>query len=136
MTTVHRAPHLPDPPAAPAEPSVPRYVPVRERGSVQTLRLFRQRDGSRCAVLFSSLAALHALLGPDQAAAELTEPALRELTEPLGVHRLVLDPRLVAPAPPTGRAAPATPAAPTSASGVLRPGDAVLIPVVDSGAAR
>ncbi|WP_104819063.1 SAV_915 family protein [Kitasatospora sp. MMS16-BH015] len=75
-----------------------RYVPVRTVGAAQVLRLFRQRDGSRCAVEFSSPAALHALLGPDQEVAELTERALRQLTAPLGVHRLLLDPGLVAPA--------------------------------------
>ncbi|MFF7634735.1 SAV_915 family protein [Kitasatospora sp. NPDC008050] len=89
-----------------------RYVPVREVplghvGATQVLRLFRQRDGSRCAVAFSSLQALHALLGAGQPAAELTESAVRELTEPLGVHRLVLDPKLVAPPSPARAPAPA-----------------------------
>ncbi|GAA2814518.1 hypothetical protein GCM10010441_44030 [Kitasatospora paracochleata] len=74
-----------------------RHVPVRTVGTAQVLRLFRHRDGSRCAVAFSTAKALHALLGADQESAELTEPALRELTEPLGVHHLVLDPALVAP---------------------------------------
>lgn len=81
-----------------------RHVPVRTFGSTQVLRLFRQRDGSRCAVEFSTADALHALLGPDQESAELTEPALRELTEPLGIHCLILDPALVAPPVPVSPA--------------------------------
>ncbi|WP_329578888.1 hypothetical protein OG500_10195 [Kitasatospora sp. NBC_01250] len=90
------------------------YVPVREvppghAGVAQVLRLFRQRDGSRCAVAFSSPGALHALLGAAQPSAELTEAALRALTEPLGVHRLVLDPKLVAPPAPPDAAAPIAP---------------------------
>jgi hypothetical protein len=89
-----------------------RFVPVRTTGPVQVLRLFRHRDGSRCAVAFRTAAALHDLLGPDQEAAELTEPALRALTAPLGVHRLVLDPGLVAPQPAGAAAAAALPCLP------------------------
>ncbi|MQS15474.1 hypothetical protein F7Q99_25190 [Streptomyces kaniharaensis] len=80
---------------------------VRGSGSTDALRLFRLRDGRRCAVGFTTPEALTALLGPDQAYVELGEPALRELTAPLGVDALVLDPRLVAP--PVA----ATPLAPT-----------------------
>lgn len=84
-----------------------RFVPVRTPvGGAQVLRLFRQRDGSRCAVAFSSVEALRALLGPGQESAELTEPALRELTEPLGIRSLILDPGLVAP-PAVGDPVPA-----------------------------
>ncbi|MDH6118443.1 hypothetical protein ABH930_001443 [Kitasatospora sp. GAS204A] len=123
MTTAHRlpaspalpvpstplvSPGRPEPSGAPEDLAV-RHVPVRIVGGTQLLRLFRQRDGSRCAVAFSSLAALRALLGPEQASAELTEPALRELTEPLGVYDLVLDPRLVAPPAPPAPPAPSVP---------------------------
>ncbi|MEV4559570.1 SAV_915 family protein [Kitasatospora sp. NPDC049285] len=93
----------------------PRHVPVRTVGPAQVLRLFRDRDGGRCAVAFSTLAALHALLGADQESAELTEPALRGLTAPLGVHRLVLDPALVAPA--AGAYRVSTAAAPSERQG-------------------
>ncbi|GAA1111389.1 MULTISPECIES: SAV_915 family protein [Kitasatospora] len=104
MTTDTTVPDEPEEPGAPGAPGGPaahalRFVPVRTTGPVQVLRLFRHRDGSRCAVAFSTAAALHALLGPDQEAAELTEPALRGLTAPLGIDRLVLDPGLVAPHP-------------------------------------
>ncbi|MGW7442145.1 SAV_915 family protein [Kitasatospora sp. NPDC054795] len=92
------------------------HVPVTASGTGSTtaLRLFRLRDGRRCAVGFSSPEALVALLGPDQAHAELGEPALRDLTAPLGIDTLVLDPRLVAPsvtAPPV-TAPPAAPLTP------------------------
>ncbi|MFF2954864.1 SAV_915 family protein [Kitasatospora sp. NPDC057965] len=73
------------------------HVPVTVTGRTTSLRLFRLRDGSRCAVGFSSAEALAELLGPEQAAVELGEPALRALTAPLGIDDLVLDPRLVAP---------------------------------------
>ncbi|WP_327683562.1 SAV_915 family protein [Kitasatospora sp. NBC_00458] len=73
------------------------HVPVTVTGRTTALRLFRLRDGRRCAVGFSSAAALTDLLGAGQAAVELGEPALRALTAPLGVRDLVLDPRLVAP---------------------------------------
>ncbi|MFD5432172.1 SAV_915 family protein [Kitasatospora sp. NPDC127067] len=88
------------------------HVPVTASGTGSTtaLRLFRLRDGRRCAVGFSSPEALVALLGPDQAHAELGEPALRDLTAPLGIDTLVLDPRLVAP---SVTAPPATPLTPT-----------------------
>ncbi|MFJ3217790.1 SAV_915 family protein [Kitasatospora sp. NPDC086801] len=84
-------------------------VTVSSTGTTTALRLFRLRDGRRCAVGFSSPESLAALLGPDQTFTELGEPALRALTAPLGVDTLVLDPRLVAP-PVTEPASPLTPA--------------------------
>ncbi|MFI2609201.1 SAV_915 family protein [Kitasatospora sp. NPDC018619] len=93
------------------------HVPVTPSttGGTSALRLFRLRDGRRCAVGFSSPAALTALLGPDHAHAELGEPALRALAAPLGIDTLVLDPRLVAPSVSArARTAPAV-AAPSAA---------------------
>ncbi|WP_078660748.1 SAV_915 family protein [Streptomyces sp. NRRL B-24484] len=127
MTTDHTAPEEPDDPEEPEEPEESgrpgaralRFVPVRTTGPVQVLRLFRLRDGSRCAVAFSTAAALHALLGPDHEVAELTEPTLRGLTAPLGIDRLVLDPGLVAPRA-GGTRLPAVAALP-SLSGAERP---------------
>ncbi|MET8703829.1 SAV_915 family protein [Kitasatospora sp. NPDC058032] len=81
------------------------HVPVTVTGRTTSLRLFRLRDGRRCAVGFGSAEALAELLGPEQAAVELGEPALRALTAPLGIDELVLDPRLVAP-PVNGPAGP------------------------------
>ncbi|MFJ3791057.1 SAV_915 family protein [Kitasatospora sp. NPDC090091] len=85
------------------------HVPVTVTGRTTSLRLFRLRDGRRCAVGFVSAEALTALLGPEQASVQLAEPALRALVAPLGVDTLVLDPRLVAP-PVAGPAAPLSPA--------------------------
>ncbi|WP_406111108.1 SAV_915 family protein [Kitasatospora purpeofusca] len=102
------------------------HVPVTVTGRTTSLRLFRLRNGRRCAVGFSSAGALAELLGPEQAAVELGEPALRALTAPLGVDELVLNPRLVAaPVVPPAVAAPAA-AAPggPSADGAARPGAA------------
>ncbi|MFE4520191.1 SAV_915 family protein [Kitasatospora sp. NPDC056783] len=90
------------------------HVPVTTSGTGSTtaLRLFRLRDGRRCAVGFSSPEALAALLGPRQAHTEIGEAALRDLTAPLGIDTLVLDPRLVAP--PVGSPAVPTAPAPTA----------------------
>ncbi|WP_063772596.1 SAV_915 family protein [Streptomyces sp. NRRL S-495] len=95
------------------------HVPVTVTRRTTSLRLFRLRDGRRCAVGFSSAGALAELLGPEQAAVELGEPALRALTAPLGVDELVLDPRLVAAPVVTPAVAP-TPGDP-SADGATRP---------------
>ncbi|MFE6747965.1 SAV_915 family protein [Kitasatospora purpeofusca] len=102
------------------------HVPVTVTGRTTSLRLFRLRDGRRCAVGFSSAGALAELLGPKQAAVELGEPALRALTAPLGVEELVLDPRLVAapvvaPAVTAAAAAAAAAAGDPSAGGAARP---------------
>ncbi|GAA2785580.1 SAV_915 family protein [Kitasatospora sp. CM 4170] len=86
------------------------HVPVTVTGRTTALRLFRLRDGRRCAVGFASAEALTALLGPQQASVRLAEPALRALVTPLGVDTVVLDPRLVAP-PVAGPATPLSPAA-------------------------
>ncbi|WP_377271811.1 SAV_915 family protein [Peterkaempfera sp. SMS 1(5)a] len=83
------------------------HVPVRTSGGCHALRLFRGRDGSRCAVAFSSPELLTALLGPDQKWILLAEAPLRAMAEPLGARTLVLDPQLVAPPVPTAAPAPA-----------------------------
>ncbi|CAN3984568.1 SAV_915 family protein [Kitasatospora purpeofusca] len=106
------------------------HVPVTVIGRTTSLRLFRLRDGRRCAVGFSSAGALAELLGPEQAAVELGEPALRALTAPLGVEELVLDPRLVA-APVLAPAVAPAAADTVAAAAAAAPGD----PSAD-GAAR
>ncbi|MFJ9694379.1 SAV_915 family protein [Kitasatospora sp. NPDC101183] len=97
------------------------HVPltVSGNGGTTALRLFRLRDGRRCAVGFSSPEALAALLGPGQAHTELAETALREMIAPLGVDTLVVDPRLVAPSVSTP-AAPSTPPSPAAATAQLQ----------------
>ena len=96
-------------------PQNPLCVPVREAGCGFVLRVFRDRDGSRCAVAFSSEERLRAVLGAGQCWLPLAEPALRDLARPLGISALVLDPNLVAP---TVRDTPAAlaPAAPAPAA--------------------
>ncbi|HJD83532.1 SAV_915 family protein [Kitasatospora aureofaciens] len=77
------------------------FVPVHERGRVHLIRLFRTPLGTRTVVGFTSRARLATALGGDQACVELAEPILRELVEPLGVTRLIVDPDLVAAPVPT-----------------------------------
>jgi SseB protein N-terminal domain len=72
------------------------FAPVQEAACGFTLRMFRERDGSRCAVAFTSEARLKAVLGSRQRWVPLAESALRELSRPLGVGTLVVDPNLVA----------------------------------------
>ena len=74
------------------------FAPVRDTAcGTAALRLFRERDGSRCAVAFSTEERLRSVLGATQRCVPLSEPALREMTDPIGVHHLVVDPNLVAP---------------------------------------
>ncbi|WP_243744626.1 SAV_915 family protein [Streptomyces hainanensis] len=65
-----------------------------------TARLFRTPRGERTAVGFTSERGLVAALGPWQRCVRLSEPALRALVAPLGVHTLTIDPPLVAGAGP------------------------------------
>ena len=73
------------------------YTPVRDNACGCTLRLFRNRDGSRCTVAFTTPERLTAVLGAGQIWVELAEPALRDMVRPLGVQHLVVDPNLIAP---------------------------------------
>lgn len=75
----------------------PLHIPVRDNGCGFTLRLFRDRDGSRCTVAFTTAERLTAVLGTGQSWVELAEPALRDMVRPLGVPHLVVDPNLIAP---------------------------------------
>lgn len=88
-------------------------VPVRETACGFVLRTFRDRDGSRCAVAFSSEERLRAVLGDQQSWLPLAEPALRGMSRPLGIEALVLDPNMIAPTVRETSPAPAavTPAA-------------------------
>ncbi|MFE7140221.1 SAV_915 family protein [Streptomyces sp. NPDC057644] len=74
------------------------YVPVRTEAAGPALRVFRTPLGERTAVGFTRRDLLTATLGAGQPAILLAEPALRALTAPLGVGRLVVDPVLSAPA--------------------------------------
>lgn len=75
----------------------PLCIPVRDNRCGFTLRLFRDRDGSRCAVAFTTPERMTAVLGAAQRWLPLAEDAVRELLRPLAVQRLIVDPNLVAP---------------------------------------
>jgi hypothetical protein len=74
------------------------YVPLRDAGCAVTLRLFRDRDGSRCAVGFTTAEHLARVLGPQQRCYRLTEHSARTLAQQCGVNKLIVDPGLVAAA--------------------------------------
>ncbi|MET9543651.1 SAV_915 family protein [Streptomyces sp. NPDC006553] len=76
-------------------------VPVRPGTCGFVTRLFRTPVGGRTAAAFTDPARLRAVLGADQPWILLSEPALRALTEPLGVRELRIDPVLTAPRPVT-----------------------------------
>ncbi|WP_262008349.1 SAV_915 family protein [Streptomyces sp. FIT100] len=81
-------------------PAAPLFVPVRlgSAGGHQ-LRFMRTPLGVRTAVGFTSARRLTAVLGAGQAWTRLAEPALRALSEPLGVTVVTVDPQLTAHAP-------------------------------------
>ncbi|MEO3849733.1 SAV_915 family protein [Streptomyces sp. B8F3] len=117
-----RADEDPDPaepgPAARAVLYVPvLYVPVQPAPGGLTTRFFRTPLGERTAVAFTSRAKLAAALGTGQPVIRLSVGALRALAAPLGVGRLTVDPRLVAPAPASSRTpSPASPFLPAAAA--------------------
>lgn len=100
-----------DPEPSERGPAGPLFVPVRPGPAGCVARLFRTPVGGRTAVAFTTPQLLTAELGARQPWIRLSEPALRALTEPLGVTRVTVDPRLTprtsVPSPP-GRVA-ATP---------------------------
>ncbi|CAM5641221.1 hypothetical protein SALBM135S_06405 [Streptomyces alboniger] len=72
------------------------FVPVRPGPAGRVARLFRTPVGARTAVAFTTPQLLGAALGARQPWVRLAEPALRALTEPLGVTGITVDPALVA----------------------------------------
>ncbi|MFF0726905.1 SAV_915 family protein [Streptomyces sp. NPDC004134] len=112
----------------PAEPApgarAVLYVPVCPVPYGCTTRFFRTPLGERTAVAFTSRAKLAAALGAGQPGIRLSAGALRALAAPLGVTRLTVDPRLVAPAP-SRTPARARSTSPTSASAFVPAADAL-----------
>lgn len=96
------------------------YVPLRETACGVCLRLFRDRDGARCAVGFTSEQRLASVLGPRQPFYRLPEHAVRALAAEREVSALVVDPGLVA--------APVGPQVelPVMAEGARRPAPAAV----------
>ncbi|MGW4347843.1 SAV_915 family protein [Streptomyces sp. NPDC004690] len=96
-----------DPEPSERFPAGPLFVPVRPGPSGCVARIFRTPLGDRTAVGFTSESSLIATLGPEQAWIRLAEPALRALTEPLGIATVTVDPQFTArPAHPARRACP------------------------------
>ncbi|MFE0136258.1 SAV_915 family protein [Streptomyces sp. NPDC059037] len=96
-----------DPEPCEPGPAGPLFVPVRPGPAGCVARLFRTPVGGRTAVAFTTQRRLTAALGSRQAWIRLSEPALRALTEPLGVTRVTVDPRLAAhPVTPPRRRTP------------------------------
>ncbi|MGW6056293.1 SAV_915 family protein [Streptomyces sp. NPDC055189] len=85
-----------DPEPCEPGPAGPLFVPVRPGPAGCVARLFRTPVGARTAVAFTTPQRLSAALGARQAWIRLSEPALRALTEPLGVREVTVDPRLAA----------------------------------------
>ncbi|MFI1004121.1 SAV_915 family protein [Streptomyces galbus] len=104
-------PYSEDPEPSDPFPAGPLFVPVRPGPARYVTRVFRTPLGDRTAVAFTSLDRLHADLGPGQAWIRLAEPALRALTEPLGVTVVTVDPQFTArPVRPSPPAHPVLPA--------------------------
>ncbi|MGE7385208.1 SAV_915 family protein [Streptomyces sp. NPDC004126] len=74
------------------------YVPVRPGTAEVVVRLFRTPLGARTAVGFTDPGRLAATLGAEHPWIRLSEPALRAMSEPLGVVLLTVDPTFTAPA--------------------------------------
>ncbi|MER6202142.1 SAV_915 family protein [Streptomyces sp. NPDC001586] len=100
------ATHPEDPEPSEPVPAGPLYVPVRPGPAGCSARFFRTPPGERTAVGFTSETRLTATLGTGQTWIRLSAPALRALAEPLGVHRLTVDPQFSAPAPVPATAKP------------------------------
>ncbi|MFH8793254.1 SAV_915 family protein [Streptomyces sp. NPDC017941] len=87
-----------DPEPSERRPAGPLFVPVRPGPAGCVARLFRTPVGGRTAVGFTTPLRLTDALGARQPWIRLSEPALRALTEPLGITAVTVDPRLT-PAP-------------------------------------
>ncbi|MFI9271344.1 SAV_915 family protein [Kitasatospora sp. NPDC052896] len=88
-----------DPEPSERVPAGHLLVPVRSGPLGHAVRVFRTPLGERTAVAFTTEQRLAAVLSPAQPWIALAEPALRALTEPLGITALTVDPQLAAPAP-------------------------------------
>ena len=104
------------------------YVPLQAAACGVALRLFRDRDGTRCAVGFSTLGDLTRVLGPDQQHYRLTERSIRSLAAERGVSRLIVDPGLVA-APVSTTTAPAAVVPAVVPVAVPQPIEPIALPV-------
>ena len=71
-------------------------VPVRTRSGLATIQCCRLPTGQPVGVAFTSERRLASVMGPGQPWIRLSEPAMKEMLEPLGVTRIQVDPGLIA----------------------------------------
>ncbi|MFI0977710.1 SAV_915 family protein [Streptomyces sp. NPDC021093] len=89
-------------------PAGPLFVPLRPGSASCPARFFRTPPGVRTAVGFTSEERLTVTLGAGRPWIRLSEPALRALTAPLGVHYVTVDPQSATPALSASRPNPRT----------------------------
>jgi hypothetical protein len=70
-------------------------VPVRTVSGMVSLRCGRLPAGERVGIAFTTEAHLVAVMGAGQPWIQVSELALREMLEPLGVARVQVDPGLI-----------------------------------------
>jgi hypothetical protein len=70
-------------------------VPVRTVSGMVSLRCGRLPTGERVGIAFTTEAHLAAVMGADQPWIQMSEQALEEMLEPLGVTRVQVDPGLI-----------------------------------------
>jgi hypothetical protein len=71
-------------------------VPVRTRSGMASIQCGRLPTGQPVGVAFTSEGRLASVMGAGQLWIRLSEPAMKEMLEPLGVTRIQVDPGLVA----------------------------------------
>ena len=71
-------------------------VPVRIRSGMAAIRCGRLPTGQPVGVAFTSEGRLASVMGAGQPWIRLTESAMKEMLEPLGVTRIQIDPGLIA----------------------------------------
>jgi hypothetical protein len=71
-------------------------VPVRNVSGMVSLRCGRLPTGERVGIAFTAKAHLVAVMGAGQPWIQMSERALGEMLEPLGVTRVQVDPSLIA----------------------------------------
>jgi hypothetical protein len=71
-------------------------VPVRIRSGMAAIRCGRLPTGQPVGVAFTSEGRLASVMGAGQPWIRLTESAMKEMLEPLGVTRIQVDPGLIA----------------------------------------
>jgi hypothetical protein len=71
-------------------------VPVRTRSGMASIQCGRLPTGQPVGVAFTSEDRLASVMGAGQPWIRLSEPAMKEMLEPLGVTRIQVDPGLIA----------------------------------------